>query len=298
MGCNRNHRCSARSVTGTYMRSRRIIAGVATIGAIALCAGLWPDERPAEAPPKTAKASTRYPKKPHLPRLPELPTVAEAPKPAPAVELPAGHPPAMSMVTLDTDASDEIGFVTVRVLEANGEVARRAHPFFDHCPILGPVGRTDAGMTYAVTPGECTLQARRRDGALFAWTDAVTVDVAIGDHLDVDLVLPSERTGGLGVGIAEDERGVAVTDVHADTPAGRAGLQPGDIITEVDGLPAATLTLEEFQQVMTGPEGTDITFVVEHPGDNGSDGTPYTIRRQYLSTTGDGDVIGEPPAVR
>lgn len=39
----------------------------------------------------------------------------------------------------------------------------------------------------------------------------------------------------LGVGIATASGGVRLTDVRSGTPAARAGLQVGDVITAVDG---------------------------------------------------------------
>ena len=56
--------------------------------------------------------------------------------------------------------------------------------------------------------------------------------------------------------------------VYPGTPAWEAGLREGDVIVQVGELPASTLTIREFQDVMTGPEGTDVEFLIAPRGDD------------------------------
>jgi carboxyl-terminal processing protease len=120
------------------------------------------------------------------------------------------------------------------------------------------------------------------DGLLPSRSDPVGVDTAPGDVIDVELVVPAERTGGIGVYIAEHDEGILVAGVLPGTPAWEAGLRDGDVIVEVDGLATAALELEEFQQVMTGPEDTEVEFVVSLPGDTGDSLMTVTATRRYL----------------
>ena len=50
------------------------------------------------------------------------------------------------------------------------------------------------------------------------------------------------------------------------TPADRAGVQPGDFITAVDGESVMGLTLDEAVDLMRGPVGSDITITLQREG--------------------------------
>jgi carboxyl-terminal processing protease len=95
-------------------------------------------------------------------------------------------------------------------------------------------------------------------------------------------VIPIERTGGLGVMILEHELGIEVQRVWPGTPAAEMGLEAGDIITEVDGLPSSALTMDEFIQVMTGPVGTDVDFALAYEEDTGMTEEVITLTRAWL----------------
>jgi carboxyl-terminal processing protease len=110
----------------------------------------------------------------------------------------------------------------------------------------------------------------------------VQVDVLGGDEVDITLVLPTERTGGLGVQIEEDRNGMRVVMVVPGSPAEQAGLQAGDLITEVDGTSVGLLSIQDFVQVMTGAEGTDVNFVVEYEEDTGIVAEPIVVTRAFL----------------
>ena len=73
-----------------------------------------------------------------------------------------------------------------------------------------------------------------------------------------------------------------VVMVVPGSPAERAGLQSGDLITEVDGTSTALLSIQDFVQVMTGPEGTDIDFVVQYDEDTGIVAEPIVVTRAFL----------------
>jgi carboxyl-terminal processing protease len=50
-----------------------------------------------------------------------------------------------------------------------------------------------------------------------------------------------------------------------NSPAQRAGLQPGDIILEVDGEDVTQRSLTEIVSRVTGPAGTDVTLTIQNP---------------------------------
>jgi carboxyl-terminal processing protease len=72
--------------------------------------------------------------------------------------------------------------------------------------------------------------------------------------------------GGLGIEVSMENGLVKVVSPIDDTPAARAGLKPGDLITHLDGEPVAGLTLPEAVEKMRGPENSEITLTIRRQG--------------------------------
>jgi carboxyl-terminal processing protease len=72
--------------------------------------------------------------------------------------------------------------------------------------------------------------------------------------------------GGLGIEVSMDSGLVKVVSPIDDTPAARAGLKPGDLITQIDGKPVHGMTLPQAVEKMRGPVNTDITLTVRRKG--------------------------------
>ncbi len=72
---------------------------------------------------------------------------------------------------------------------------------------------------------------------------------------------------GVGISIRKG-RGepIKVITPLEDTPAYEAGIRPGDLITEINGKPAAPLTITKAVQTITGPPGTTVTLTIQRPG--------------------------------
>lgn len=68
--------------------------------------------------------------------------------------------------------------------------------------------------------------------------------------------------GGLGIEVTMEQGVVRVISPIDDTPAYRAGLQPGDYITHLDGEGILGLELGEAVDKMRGKVGTDLTLTV------------------------------------
>jgi carboxyl-terminal processing protease len=68
--------------------------------------------------------------------------------------------------------------------------------------------------------------------------------------------------GGLGLEVTSDEGAVKVVSPMDDTPAARAGLQPGDYITAIDGASVVGLPLSEAVKKMRGQVGEAITLTL------------------------------------
>jgi carboxyl-terminal processing protease len=72
--------------------------------------------------------------------------------------------------------------------------------------------------------------------------------------------------GGLGIEVTMENRLVKVVSPIDDTPAHRAGIKAGDVITHIDGKQVLGLTLSEAVERMRGPVGTDIVLTVRREG--------------------------------
>ncbi len=70
------------------------------------------------------------------------------------------------------------------------------------------------------------------------------------------------RFAGLGIEISQEEGLVKVINPIEDTPAFRAGIQPGDLITRIDDKPVRGLPLEQAVKRMRGAPGTKVTLTI------------------------------------
>jgi hypothetical protein len=69
--------------------------------------------------------------------------------------------------------------------------------------------------------------------------------------------------GGLGIEVTMENGVVKVVSPIDDTPASRAGVQPGDYIVQLDGKPVMGLTLSDAVEMMRGPVDSEITLTLQ-----------------------------------
>lgn len=72
--------------------------------------------------------------------------------------------------------------------------------------------------------------------------------------------------GGLGIEVTMENGLVKVVSPIDDTPAARAGLKPGDLVTHLDGEPVLGLTLSQAVEKMRGPVDSSIALTINRPG--------------------------------
>src|SRR5271156_1313153 len=72
--------------------------------------------------------------------------------------------------------------------------------------------------------------------------------------------------GGLGIEVSMENGLVKVVSPIDDTPAARAGLKPGDLITHLDGDPVQGMTLPEAVEKMRGPLSSEIKLTIRREG--------------------------------
>jgi carboxyl-terminal processing protease len=73
---------------------------------------------------------------------------------------------------------------------------------------------------------------------------------------------------GIGVEVQMKNGAIVVVAPIDGTPAQRAGLRPGDIITKVNGRDVTSLPLDQVVGMILGPTGTSVTLTIMNP-DNG-----------------------------
>ena len=100
--------------------------------------------------------------------------------------------------------------------------------------------------------------------------------------------------GGLGIEVSMENGLVKVVSPIDDTPAARAGLKPGDLITHLDGEPVQGMTLPEAVEKMRGPVSSEIKLTIRREGRDPFDVKLIraTIKIQSVRSHLEGDNIG------
>ncbi len=68
---------------------------------------------------------------------------------------------------------------------------------------------------------------------------------------------------GVGIAVSEVPRGLRVATVYKHTPAREAGIQPGEVITAVNGDSIAGKSADAVTGQIRGPAGTKVTLTIE-----------------------------------
>ena len=99
--------------------------------------------------------------------------------------------------------------------------------------------------------------------------------------------------GGLGIEVSMENGLVKVVSPIDDTPAARAGLKPGDLITHLDGDPVQGMTLPEAVEKMRGPVNSEIKLTIRREGKDPFDVklVRATIKIQSVRSHLEGDNI-------
>ncbi|WP_212630886.1 S41 family peptidase [Pseudomonas sp. KB-10] len=82
----------------------------------------------------------------------------------------------------------------------------------------------------------------------------------------------SGEFGGLGIEVGMEDGFVKVVSPIDDTPASKAGIQPGDLIVKIDGQPTKGLSMMEAVEKMRGKAGSKIELTLVRDG-----GRPFDL---------------------
>ncbi|TFZ01495.1 S41 family peptidase [Ramlibacter rhizophilus] len=102
----------------------------------------------------------------------------------------------------------------------------------------------------------------------------------------------SGRFVGVGIEIAQEEGLVKVVSPIEGSPAFRAGLQPGDLITKIDDVAVKGLTLSEAVKRMRGEPQTKVMLTIYRKDESRT--FPVTITREEIKTVSVKGKVVEP----
>ena len=96
--------------------------------------------------------------------------------------------------------------------------------------------------------------------------DPYTVIVWPRQVQDFEKLMTNEFTG-IGIEISKPKGMLTVSSLLPDTPAYRAGLDAGDVIECVDGIPTKDMSLMCAVKKITGPKGTKVNLTIKREGE-------------------------------
>ncbi|PIR45483.1 MAG: peptidase S41 [Candidatus Vogelbacteria bacterium CG10_big_fil_rev_8_21_14_0_10_50_13] len=73
--------------------------------------------------------------------------------------------------------------------------------------------------------------------------------------------------GGVGMELGARDRQLKVITTLPDTPAERAGVRAGDVITQINGKPVGKMTVDEAVKLIRGEVGTTVALTVNRSGE-------------------------------
>ena len=97
---------------------------------------------------------------------------------------------------------------------------------------------------------------------------------------DFQTSMKGEEFGGLGLEVMMEEGLVKVVSPIDETPAARAGLMSGDLVTKIDDTAVKGLSLKEAVDKMRGPAKSNVRLLIQR-GQN-KDLKEYTITREII----------------
>ena len=113
--------------------------------------------------------------------------------------------------------------------------------------------------------------------------DPYTVMVWPRQVQDFEKLMMNEFTG-IGIEISKPRGLLTVASLLPDTPAYRSGLDAGDVIEAVDGVPTKDMSLMCAVKKITGPKGTSVMLAVRRRNDEDTESITITRDRIIVPT--------------
>ncbi|WP_020651136.1 S41 family peptidase [Solimonas variicoloris] len=94
-------------------------------------------------------------------------------------------------------------------------------------------------------------------------------------------VVTTGKFGGLGIEVQMQNGFVRVVSPIDDTPAAKAGIQPGDLIVKIDETPVKGLSLSDAVSKMRGEPGTKVKLTIVREGESAP--KIFDLKRETIS---------------
>ena len=88
----------------------------------------------------------------------------------------------------------------------------------------------------------------------------------VGEDLDDLQSTTSGEYGGLGIEVSQDSGFIRIISPMDDTPASRAGIQPGDVIVKIDGTALTSDNIQQAIDKMRGKPGEKVVLTLMRQG--------------------------------
>lgn len=181
-----------------------------------------------------------------------------------AIDVACNHPEAPLMDFRVIRAGVASTPVKVTMFNVDGSPAPQTRIWLANC-WLGRRTTADLAenqiLIWADTSRSCTVAGYRTDGLVRAWSDDVTLDVAMGHAPEVVLTMPAEVYGGPGFTTAHGPQCYEIRNLDRRSAAHKAGLRNGDCLAKVGGTVVAGLTgleVADAERALYGPIGTTV----------------------------------------
>jgi len=115
--------------------------------------------------------------------------------------------------------------------------------------------------------------------AMLEKLDPYTVFIDEGQQQQME-IFSTGNYGGIGLEAGFRGPHIVVIAPMEGYPAHKAGILPGDLILEINGLSTESMTPEEVQQLTTGDIGTEVTLKIQRPGIE--EEMEYTLKRERI----------------
>lgn len=112
---------------------------------------------------------------------------------------------------------------------------------------------------------------------VYGLNDRYSAYIPAGSYESAYSFAPS-RYFGIGVAMSQTDEGVFVTEVVSDTPAERAGIKPGDLITHINGAATKGMDISDVAELIRGEKDTFVTVTIKR---NGQD-LVVTMKREAI----------------
>lgn len=121
------------------------------------------------------------------------------------------------------------------------------------------------------------------EGALLGAGDPYTFLLTPKEYADMQEQVQGAHFGGIGITVekaGENRNQLSIFELTEGTPAHRAGLLPGDIITHIDGMAASEISFEGARTKLRGSPGSYVVLAVRRRGQEKP--LNFKIRRESI----------------